>query len=132
MEKMEAGMVLTGPEVKSARAGQVNLKGSFVEVTERDEVWTRNIHIAPYKQAHQIGYDPTKKRKLLLNKKEIIKLKSNLSTKGTTAVPLDLHLAHNLVKMTIGICTGKKKYDRREELKKKSQDMEAKRVLKRY
>jgi SsrA-binding protein len=132
LEKMEAGIVLTGPEVKSARASQVNLKGSFVEVTPRIEAFTRNIHISPYKQATQEGYDPTHKRKLLLSKKEILELKAQLDTKGTTIVPLDFHLSNNRIKVTIGICRGKKKYDRRADLKKKAQMMEIKRAIKRY
>ena len=134
LEKIEAGIILSGPEVKSARAGQVNLKGSFVEVTDRLEAFTRNIHISPYKQAasQQLGYDPTRRRKLLLNKKEILALKSRLDTEGMTCVPLDFHMSRNHIKITIGVCRGKKKYDRRAELKKKAQTLEIKRALKRY
>jgi SsrA-binding protein len=134
LEKIEAGIVLTGPEVKSVRASQVNLKGSFVEITARQEALTRNIHISPYKQAQaqQTDYDPTHKRKLLLSKKEIMSLQSQLDTEGVTCVPLDLHLNNNRIKVLIGICRGKKKYDRRNELKKKAQNLEIKRALKRY
>ena len=133
LEKIEAGIVLTGPEVKSVRASQVNLKGSFVEVSDKSEAWTRNIHISPYRQAtDQKDYDPTAKRKLLLNQKEIINLENKLQEKGLTAVPLDMHLSHNLIKVTVGICRGKKKYDRREDLKKKAQNLDIKRALKRY
>ena len=132
MEKIVAGIVLTGPEVKSARASQINLKGSFVEVSAKLEVWTRNIHISPYKQANQTDYNPTRKRKLLLNKKEILEIKKFLETKGFTVVPLDFHLSGNHIKVTIGICRGKKKYDRRDELRKKSQNLEIKRTLKHY
>lgn len=132
LEKLEAGIVLTGPEVKSARAGQVNLKGSFVEVTDKLETFTRNIHISPYKQATQTDYDPTQKRKLLLKRQEILALKNQLDTKGITVVPLDFHLSGNRIKVLIGICRGKKKYDRRAELKKKAQTLEIKRALKKY
>jgi SsrA-binding protein len=132
LEKIEAGIVLTGPEVKSARASQVNLKGSFVEVTERLEAFTRNIHISPYKQAQQKEYNPTHRRKLLLGKNEILTLKSQLETKGFTVVPLDFHLNNNRIKVLIGVCRGKKKYDRRNELKKKAQNLEIKRALKKY
>lgn len=132
LEKIEAGIVLSGPEVKSARNGQVNLKGSFIETSNRLEAYARNIHISPYKQASQIDYDPTHKRKLLLHHKEILEIKSQLDTEGVTAVPLDFHLAHNRIKVTIGICKGKKKYDRRAELKKKAQSLEIKRALKKY
>jgi SsrA-binding protein len=132
LEKLEAGIALTGPEVKSARASQVNLKGSFVEVSEKLEAWVRNIHISAYKQANETDYNPTRKRKLLLNKKEILAIKANLETKGQTVVPLDFHLSRNNIKVTIGVCRGKKKYDRREELKKKSQNLEIKRTLKHF
>jgi SsrA-binding protein len=132
LEKMEAGIVLSGPEVKSTRAGQVNLKGSFVEISPRLEAFVRNIHISPYKMALQSGYDPTHRRKLLLNKKEILEIKSYLDTKGFTVVPLDFHLSGNHIKLLIGICRGKKKHDRREDLKKKAQNLEIKRTLKRY
>lgn len=133
LEKMEAGIVLSGPEVKSARAGQVNLKGSFVEVSDKNECWTRNIHISPYKQAAamQLDYSPTGKRKLLLHARQIEELKSRLDTEGVTVVPLDFHLSHNRIKVTIGICRGKKKYDRRNELKKKAQNLEISRAFKR-
>ena len=123
---------MSGPEVKSVRAAQVNLKGSFVEISPKLEAFTRNIHISPYKQATQEGYDPTHKRKLLLNKKEILEIKSYLDTKGFTVVPLDFHLSGNRIKVQIGICRGKKKHDRREDLKQKAQNLEIKRTLKRY
>lgn len=132
LEKIEAGIVLTGAEVKSVRGAHVNLKGSFVEISPRLEAFVRNIHISPYKMAPQTGYDPTHKRKLLLNKKEILQIKAHLDTKGFTVVPLDFHLTGNRIKLLIGVCRGKKKYDRRNELKKKAQNLEIKRALKRY
>ena len=131
-EKLEAGLVLTGAEVKSVRLSHVNLKGSFVEITSSGEAFVRNVHISPYKHATQKDYNPEHRRKLLLNKKEIENLDKELSTKGTTIVPLDLHLVHNRIKMTIGICRAKKKYDRREDLKKKAQNLEIRRALKKY
>lgn len=143
LEKMEAGIVLNGAEVKSVRGGHANLKGAFVEIVYRAsekgssktpsaEAYVRNIHISPYKQAPQKDYDPTAKRKLLLHEKEILKLASELETKGTTVVPLDFHLTNNRIKLTIGLCRGKKKYDRREELKKKAQNLDISRALKRF
>ncbi len=132
LEKMEAGIVLTGAEVKSARAGHVNLKGSYIEITDQLEAYTRNVHISPYKQAPKIGYEPTSRRKLLLHSHQLSQLKTYLDTKGTTIVPLDFHLNQNHIKITIGICQGKKKHDRREDLKKKAQNLEIKRTLKRY
>lgn len=131
-EKMEAGIVLSGPEVKSAKAGRANLKGSFVEITDAGEAYTRNIHISPYPNAIQKDYHPDQKRKLLLNRNEILRLQKELDIKGTTIVPLDMHISHNYIKMTIGICTAKRKWDRRNELKKKAQNLEINRALKRY
>ena len=132
LEKIEAGIVLTGAEVKSVRGAHVNLKGSFVEVTPRLEAFVRGVHISPYKMAPQEGYNPTKRRKLLLKKTEILQLKNALDNKGFTVVPLDFHLTGNRIKLLIGVCRGKKKYDRRNELKKKAQTLEIKRALKRY
>lgn len=134
LEKIEAGIELTGPEVKSARLGQANLKGSHIEVSKKPEAFVRGIHISPYKQAsgQQKDYNPTRTRRLLLHKSEINKLIGQLDQKGQTVVPLDLHLKGNRIKLTIGICRGKKKHDRRQELKKKSQDLEVRRNLKKY
>ena len=131
LEKMEAGIVLTGAEVKSARAGQVNLKGTFVEISE-GEAFIRNMHISAYKHAPNPDYKPDARRKLLLARNQIIHLQKELDTKAVTIVPLDLHLSHNYIKMTIGICTTKKKWDRRNELKKKAQNLEIRRTLKKY
>lgn len=132
LEKIEAGIVLSGPEVKSVRLGHASLKGSFVEINDRGEAYARNIHISPYKQAVQKDYHPDQKRKLLLHRNEIVKIQKELDTKGTTIIPLGLHLSHNYIKMTIGICIAKKKWDRRNELKKKAQNLEIKRTLKKY
>lgn len=155
LEKIEAGIALSGAEVKSLRASHANLKGSFVEVVVHQkahqkgskggktanknaptaiamEAYARNIHISPYKQAPQKDYNPTQKRKLLLHKKEILQLKNHLDTKGTTVIPLNFHLNHNRIKIEIGICRSKKKHDRRDELKKKAQNLEIRRTLKKY
>lgn len=133
LEKIEAGIELTGPEVKSVRAGQTNLKGSYIEI-QNGEAFTNNIHISPYKQAQnqQTTYDPTRPRRLLLHKQEIEKLDAKISEKGTTVIPLDFHLSHNRIKLTLGICRGKKQHDRRNELKKRSQDLEIRRELSKY
>ncbi len=152
LEKIEAGIALSGAEVKSLRASHANLKGSFVEVIAHQkshskthsksdknaqtsisfQAYARNIHISPYKQAPQKDYNPTQKRKLLLHKKEILNLKNHLDTKGITVIPLNFHLSHNRIKIEIGICRSKKKHDRRDELKKKAQNLEIRRTLKKY
>jgi len=133
LEKIEAGIELTGPEVKSIRASQANLKGSYIEV-EKGQAYTKNIHVSAYKQAsqQQLAYDPLRRRRLLLHKLEIAKIDEKISEKGITVIPLDFHLSHNRIKMLIGICRGKKKHDRRNELKKKAQDLEVRRSLKQY
>lgn len=132
LEKIETGIQLSGPEVKSVRKGNANLKGSHVEITKNGEPFARNIHVSPYKPAagQQTDYNPTRRRKLLLHKKEISRLEKQLNTSGITIVPLDFHLRNNRIKVTIGICRGKKKHDRREELKKRSQDLDIRRALK--
>lgn len=134
LDKIEAGIQLSGPEVKSIRNGHANLKGSYVEVSKKEEVFARNIHISPYKPAagQQADYNPSRKRKLLMHKKEIIKLQKELSNQGVTLVPLDFHLRNNRIKLTVGVCRGKKKYDRREELKKRSQNLDIDRALKKH
>lgn len=131
IEKYTAGIELTGAEVKSIRASQTNLKGSYVEI-KNGEAFTKKIHISPYKHAsnQQTQYDPTRNRKLLLHKKEINKLETALSEKGISIIPLNFHISNNRIKLTIGICRGKKKYDRRNELKKRAQNIEIQRSLK--
>lgn len=132
LEKIEAGISLTGAEVKSVRAAQTNLKGSYIELTDKGEAFSKNLHISPYKHAPNPDFDPTRKRRLLLHKKEVAHIQKMLNTEGTTVVPLDFHLTHNKIKLTIGICRGKKKHDKRNELKKKSQNLDIKRALKNY
>ena len=131
-EKLEAGIVLTGAEVKSVRLGHASLKGSFVEISEKNEAFVRNLYISPYKQAAIKDYLPERKRKLLLKQKEIIDLGSQLKTKSIIVIALDLHLSRNRIKVTLGLCKAKKKYDRREDLKKKAQNLEIGRALKKY
>lgn len=131
LESYEAGIVLTGPEVKSAKAHNLNLKGGFVDVDREGVIWANEIHISPYKFAHDKNLKPTRKRKLLLHQKEIHKIETALNTQGTTCVPLEMYLKGGLIKLKIALVKGKKKYDRRQELKKKAQDLEVARVLKR-
>jgi len=129
LDKIEAGIVLTGPEVKSLRDKRVNLKGSFVS-TWNGQAFVEGMHISPYKFAPDTRYDPHNKRKLLLHKKEILKLEATLNEKGSTAVPLEIYFKGSIIKLLIGICRGKKQYDKREELKKKAQNLDIARELK--
>lgn len=130
LEKIEAGIQLSGGEVKSVKAGQVNLKGSYVDIGNK-AAWLRNVHVTNYKYDHQ-PQDPARVRKLLLHTHELLKLEQQQSQKGITIIPLEMYGIKNLVKVLIGICRGKKTHDRREDLKKKSQDIDIKRALKKY
>jgi len=131
LDDYEAGIQLIGCEVKSCRASNVNLKGSYITL-QGDEAYTKDIHIAHYKNDQSKKYDPIRPRKLLLHRKELDKIASKLNTHGLTVIPLELYLKRNLIKLRIGICRGKKKYDRREDLKRKDQNLQIKRALKRY
>lgn len=132
LDTYEAGIMLQGCEIKSIREGHVNLKGSYVsEINE--ELWVRDIHISPYKFSNDKEYNPMQKRKLLLKKKEVDQIAYKLKTAGITALPLDLHFnKKGMVKVKLGIVRGKKKYDKRESLKRKDQDREVERRLKHF
>jgi len=117
----EAGLVLSGPEVKSAKAGQIDLKGSYVSVDENLEAWLINSYIAPYKPARtaQKKYNPHSNRKLLLTQKELRFLVGKQNERSTTLVPLEVFIKNRLLKIKIGVGTGKKKFDKREDIKKR-------------
>ena len=121
LETFEAGFVLTGPEVKAVKAGQINLKGSYVSLDTNEEVWLVNAHISAYKPAAgtQKHYNPTRNRKLLLHKKQIQKMIGKLQVQGLTALALKVYTSHRLIKIEIGICRGKKQHDKRDALKKR-------------
>ena len=131
LEDYEAGIVLNGDEVKSIKANQANLKGGFVDI-EKDEAYLNEVHISRYKHSSRAHFEPTRKRKLILHKKEIAKIAREISQKGTTAIPIELYGKKGLIKIRIGICRGRKLYDKREILKKRSQEMEIKKQLKRF
>lgn len=120
LEELSAGIVLSGAEVKSARNGSVNLKGSYVSI-RNSEAWLINAHIGPYKPAGtREHYDPTCSRKLLLTQKEIARLIGKLKEKSLTSVPLKVYTHNNRIKIAIGIARGKVKYEKRELLKKRA------------
>lgn len=128
-ETYEAGMVLTGTEIKSLRAGRGNLKDSFARVSN-GEVWLHNMHISPYEQGNRYNHEPTRARKLLLHKKEINKLIGLTKEKGYTLVPLKVYIKNGFAKVLIGLGKGKKKFDKREDLKRKDAQREIERVFK--
>lgn len=120
----EAGIVLTGTEVKSLRQGRVNLRDSFVRLSG-GEVWLWNAHISPYEQGNRFNQDPLRTRKLLLHKHEILKISNAVNTKGYTLIPLKLYFKHGHIKCEIALATGKKFYDKRRDIA----DRETKRKL---
>ena len=128
-ETYEAGIVLKGTEIKSIRAGRVNLKDAFARV-ENGEVFLHNMHISPYEQGNRFNHDPVRTRKLLLHKKEIAKLIGLTKEKGYSLVPLKIYLKNGFAKVLIGLGKGKKKYDKREDLKKKAAKRDVERALK--
>lgn len=127
LETFEAGLVLSGQEVKSAKNGRVNLKGSYVTLTG-NEPFVLNMHIAKYDKAGALpSYDPYRTRKLLLKKKEINYLIGKKQEQGLTLVPLKLYTKRNKVKISFGLGKGKKKYDKREDIKKRELKREMRR-----
>lgn len=127
----EAGMVLTGTEIKSVRARRVNLKDGFAQI-RNGEVWLMNVHISPYDQGNQFNHDPLRNRKLLLHKKEILHLDNQLNDKGVTLIPLKIYLKHGFAKVLLGVAKGKHEFDKRETIKKRDQQRQIQRVLKNY
>lgn len=128
-ETMEVGLVLTGTEIKSIRAGKVNLKDSFARIQE-GEVFLHNMHISPYEQGNRYNHDPLRTRKLLLHRRQINKLIGLTKEKGYTLIPLKLYLKNGLAKLDLALGKGKKLYDKRETMKKRDADREAQRALK--
>ncbi|MHB1406532.1 MAG: SsrA-binding protein SmpB [Desulfitobacteriaceae bacterium] len=127
-DKVEAGIILTGTEIKSIRAGRANLKDSYARI-ENGEVWLHQMHISPYEQGNRFNHEPLRRRKLLLNRKEIGKLWGKLQLQGLTLVPLKIYLKHGLAKIELGICRGKKSYDKREDMAERDAKREIERHL---
>lgn len=120
-DKYEVGIVLAGTEVKSLRMGKGSIKESFVKISESNEVFIHNMHITPYEKGNIFNKDPIRTRKLLLNKFEINKISQQVKLKGYTLMPLKIFIKGSLVKMEIGLCKGKKLYDKRQDIAKKDQ-----------
>jgi SsrA-binding protein len=128
-ERLHAGIVLTGTEIKSIRAGRVNLKDSFAKI-EKGEVWLYKCNISVYEMGNIYNHDPERKRKLLLNRREILKLENRIKGTGETIIPLRLYLDHGWAKLELGLAKGKKLYDKREDMAKKSAKREMERASK--
>ena len=128
-DKYEAGISLVGTEVKSLRAGQVNLKDSYCTI-KNGEIFANGIHISPYEQGNIFNRDPRRTRKLLMHKREILKLFSLVSQKGYTLVPLSLYFKDSKVKVEVGLCRGKKLYDKRDAEAEKQASRDSERIRK--
>jgi len=128
-EVFEAGIMLTGPEIKSIRAGQVNLKDAFCRI-RNGELFVDNMHISPYEFGNRENTsDPTRERKLLMHKLEIIKLARKIDERGFSLIPTRLYLKNGRCKIEIGLGRGKKLYDKRETLKQQQSEREAQRAI---
>lgn len=125
----EAGLVLQGTEIKSIRAGRVNLKDSFATIRQ-GEAFINNMHIAPYEQGNRYNHEPTRARKLLLHRKQIDKLIGETQRAGYSLVPLKVYIKNGVAKVLIGVGKGKKKFDKREDLKQKQAKRDMDRAIK--
>ncbi|MCI5835489.1 MAG: SsrA-binding protein SmpB [Firmicutes bacterium] len=129
LETYETGIVLTGTEIKSIREGNVNLKDSY-GVIRNNEIYLLNMHISEYKEGNIFNHEEKRTRKLLLHKKEILKIKDKVALEGITLVPLKLYFNKNKVKILLGIAKGKKVYDKRESIKKRDTEREIRKQFK--
>ena len=128
-DKFIAGIVLTGTEIKSIRKGMLNLKDSFAKI-ENNEMFLYGMHISPYEQGNRYNHKPDRVRKLLLNKREILKIQDKVKKDGVTIMPLELFLTNGFAKLEIGLAKGKKLYDKREAITKKTQERDIARLMK--
>ncbi|TAN32538.1 SsrA-binding protein SmpB [bacterium] len=127
-EKYECGVMLTGPEVKSVRGGRCNLRDGFVRIDGR-EAWLENVHISPYVQANAMNVEPMRPRKLLLHRKEISTLIGKVRQKGYTLIPLRVYFSRNRAKIEVGLCRGKREYDKREAIAERDAKREIARAM---
>lgn len=130
IDTLESGIVLTGTEIKSIRAGKVNLKDSYASINKNGEVYIYSMHISPYEHGNIFNKDPLRARKLLLNRREINKIIGLINQKGYTLVPVSLYFKGSLVKLELGIGKGKKLYDKRQDIAKKDAEMKIRRAMK--
>jgi SsrA-binding protein len=131
LETLECGIELKGSEVKSVRAGKINLNDSFARI-ENNQLVLYNTHISPYEQASYLNVDPLRPRRLLLHKKEISKLAGATTQRGFTLVPLKVYFnARGFAKLELALCKGKKLYDRREDIKRREADLAIRRAMRR-
>jgi len=128
LERLEAGLVLTGTEIKSVRAGRVNIREAFAKF-EDGELWLHNCHIAKYESGGYVNHDPLRSRKLLLHRDELLNLKLKLDRKGLTLVLLLLYIKDHVAKVELALAQGKKQYDKRQAIIQRDMDREAQRAV---
>ncbi len=129
-DSQEAGIALTGSEIKSIRAGRVNLRDAYIR-PEGGELWLLNVHIARYEASSYLSHEPTRPRKLLLHRKQIDNLTSKVSEKGLTLVPLRLYIKGSLAKVEVALAKGKKLYDKRESIARRDAERDIGRAMRR-
>lgn len=132
VETYNAGLVLMGSEVKSIKAGKANIGDAYCYVSINNEVWMKNSHVSKYDSDIFTNHEEKRERKLLLNKKEIRKIKEQISEKGFTIIPLKMYLNKGNIKLLIGVCKGKHNYDKRNDIKDRDNKRELNRIMKNY
>ena len=128
LDRLEAGIALKGTEIKSIRAGQVSLREAYVQI-EDQEAWLMNTHIAPYDPASHFNHDPKRRRRLLLHRREILRLEDKVRQRGFTIIPTKMYLKKGRVKVEIALARGKKQYDKRRAIAKRDAEREMERSL---
>ncbi len=131
LETCEAGIALLGTEIKSIRDGKINLKDGFASL-ESQEIYLHNVHISPYTQANRQNHDPTRPRKLLLHRHEIKRLIGKVQERGLTLIPLKVYFVRGKAKVQLGLAKGKKDYDRREDLKRRTAERDMEKAFQSY
>jgi SsrA-binding protein len=127
-DTLEAGLVLTGTEIKSVREGKVSLQDTYI-IFRNDEAWVISMYIAPYKNAYRDNHEPRRTRKLLMHRREIDKWRAEVNQGGMTCIPTQLHLSNGLAKLEIALAKGKKKYDKRQDIAERDAKRRIKRAL---
>jgi len=130
VDSIEAGLVLVGSEIKSIREGRVSLSGSYAAFDDRGELWVHQMHIAEYPQARD-NHDPYRERKLLAHRRQLRRLARSVQEKGFTLIPLDVHISGGRAKLQLGLCVGKKKYDKRRDIAERDSERKMRAELKR-
>jgi len=128
LDRLEAGMVLTGTEVKSVKGGHASLSGSFVRI-EKSQLVVQHMNIPLYEHGNQFNHEPERNRRLLAHRREIDRLATMIDQKGCSLIPLEVYLKRGLVKLEIGICRGKRRADKRDTLRQRTADREAERAM---